>query len=280
MSKTAHYSVDSPGKRIRPALVILVSKALGYSGPMLIPSASAVEMAHAATLVHDDMVDNSKLRRGVSSTKYKFGTEVSILTGDYLFAKAFQIMSKLEDIKLLEILSDIAIQMCEGEVFHFTKKGDINISEEEYFEIIKRKTANFISACCEIGCRLGRSDERTQKAFVNYGLYLGMAFQIIDDILNLTGDENITGKPRGSDLFEGKYSLPVIQLKKVASCPLPVSSAEEIIRLCREFKSFEYAKDVAIRFADQAKEEISIFNASDEINALLLLVDNVIERQY
>lgn len=281
ITRATRYSLSSPGKRIRPALVILISKILGYCGPMLVPCAAAVEMAHAATLIHDDVVDHAKLRRGKDSSHNKFGSEVSLLTGDYLFAKAFQIVAKLEDIKLLEMLSEIAINMCEGEIFHLTKKGNIEITEEEYFEVIKRKTANFMLACCEIGCKLGRADEKAHKAFRNYGLYLGMAFQIVDDVLNLVGDEKITGKPRGSDLLEGKYSLSVIRLLKVLKKQEPqtdLENVDRIVSLGKEYGIFEYASQVARRYAENAKAEIAFLDECDGKTALLNLADYVVER--
>src|SRR5207245_5931753 len=208
------YLRRSGGKRVRPALTMLsdyVARGDG-SNHSSIRMATVMEFLHTATLVHDDVIDKADTRRNRPSINCEFGNQTAVLMGDWLYMSAFETSLAERSLPILDILTAVTRKMTEGELLQLTLLGRTDISEEQYFDVIARKTAYLFSACCEIGALLGGADARTQNNLRDYGMNLGVAFQLIDDLLDFTSSEEILGKPAGADLLEGKVSLPLIFL--------------------------------------------------------------------
>jgi octaprenyl-diphosphate synthase len=210
------YIRASGGKRVRPALLLLSNYAVGGNGSKenVIRLATVMEMLHTATLVHDDIIDNADTRRNRTSVNARFGTQSSVLMGDWLYMSAFETSLKERSLEILDILTRLTRKMTEGELIQLTTLGKTDISETEYFDILQRKTAYLFSACCEIGAILGNAGKDKQNALKDYGMSLGTAFQLADDSLDFTAEEEVLGKASGADLLEGKLTLPLILLVK------------------------------------------------------------------
>src|ERR1700704_2565870 len=204
----------SGGKRVRPALTILSNYAVGGEGGRYnsIRMATVMEFLHTATLVHDDIIDNSETRRNRPTINAQYGNQTAVLMGDWLYMSAFETSLAERSLTILDILTAVTRQMTEGELLQLTLLGRTDISESQYFDVIARKTAYLFSACCEIGSLLGGASETQRKALRDYGLNLGTAFQLIDDLLDFTGSGDTLGKAAGADLLEGKLTLPLIYL--------------------------------------------------------------------
>jgi len=208
------YLRRSGGKRVRPALTILSNYAVGGDGSNYssIRMATVMEFLHTATLVHDDLIDKAETRRNRPSINSEFGNQTAVLMGDWLYMSAFETSLAERSLPILDILTAVTRKMTEGELLQLTLLGRTDVSEEQYFDVIARKTAYLFSACCEIGALLGGADLKTQTLLRDYGMNLGVAFQLVDDLLDFTGSEDVLGKPAGADLIEGKVSLPLIFL--------------------------------------------------------------------
>lgn len=208
------YLSASGGKRVRPALLILANRSVGDGGDIdgVIRLATVMEMLHTATLVHDDIIDNADLRRGRVSINSRFGNQTAVLMGDWLYMSAFETSLSERSLEILDILTVLTRKMTEGELIQLTAIGRLDITEGEYFDILERKTAYLFSACCEIGAILGGATATQQAALREYGLHLGTAFQLVDDLLDVTQDTVVLGKAAGSDVLEGKLTLPLIYL--------------------------------------------------------------------
>lgn len=208
------YLRASGGKRVRPALLLLSAFAVGgdASKKNVIRMATVMEMLHTATLVHDDIIDNADTRRNRISVNARFGNQSAVLMGDWLYMSAFEISLKERSLEILDILTRLTRKMTEGELIQLTMLGRSEISEDEYFDILQRKTAFLFSACCEIGAILGGASQEQQMALRDYGMNLGISFQLADDVLDFTADEEVLGKAAGADLLEGKLTLPLILL--------------------------------------------------------------------
>src|ERR687884_815739 len=208
------YLRASGGKRVRPALTLLSASAVGgdASRQNVVRMAAVMEFLHTATLVHDDIIDNAETRRNRPSINSRFGNQTAVLMGDWLYMSAFETSLAERSLPVLDILTAVTRKMTEGELLQLTTLGRVDIEEEQYFDILLRKTAYLFSACCEIGALLGRGDERLQHALRDYGLNLGAAFQLADDLLDFTATHDALGKPAGVDLLEGKLTLPLIYL--------------------------------------------------------------------
>ncbi len=210
------YLRASGGKRVRPALLLLSNYAVGgkASDENVIRLATVMEMLHTATLVHDDIIDNADTRRNRVSVNARFGNQSAVLMGDWLYMSAFETSLTERSLEILDILTRLTRKMTEGELIQLTTLGRTDISETEYFDILQRKTAYLFSACCEIGAILGNASKETQLALKDYGMNLGTAFQLADDLLDFTAEEEVLGKASGADLLEGKLTLPLIELVK------------------------------------------------------------------
>jgi octaprenyl-diphosphate synthase len=206
---TAHL-IEAGGKRLRPMLVLAAARLLGYGGPYHVHLAAVVEFIHTATLLHDDVVDDSKQRRGRPTANLLWDNMSSVLVGDYLFARAFQLMVEARDLAVLGILSDAAATIAEGEVLQLVAARDLSTTEETYLRVVRGKTAALFAAACQAGAVIAGASGAQEQALRDYGDALGIAFQIVDDLLDIEGDEGI-GKNRGDDLREGKLTLPVIR---------------------------------------------------------------------
>ncbi len=206
------YIQDAGGKRVRPAVLLMAARLSGYRGDAAVLYATVVEAIHTATLVHDDIVDDSTLRRGRPAVHSKWGNDVTVLLGDYLYIKSINVALAQDSLDVVRILCNVTLRMIEGELFQLSKNGDVNLTEADHFEIIQRKTADLFGGCAEIGALLGKADPEGRRALRDYGFNLGVAFQVVDDLLDLTGREEVVGKPIASDLREGKLTLPIIHL--------------------------------------------------------------------
>ena len=210
--QVAEYIVQSGGKRMRPALVLLVAGAFGYQGTRHHELAAVVEFIHTATLLHDDVVDESALRRGRDTANALFGNAASVLVGDFLYSRAFQMMVNVGDMRVMEILSDATNIIAEGEVLQLMNVHDADVQIEGYLQVIRYKTAKLFEAASRLGALLGGADAETEAAMASFGMHLGTAFQLVDDVLDYSGDQAEIGKSLGDDLAEGKPTLPLIHV--------------------------------------------------------------------
>ncbi len=215
--QVAEYIVGSGGKRLRPALVLLSARACGDNGPHRYTLAAVVEMIHTATLLHDDVVDDSTLRRGHATANATFGNSASVLVGDFLYSRAFQLMVSVGSMRVLEILSQATNVIAEGEVLQLMNARNPDLDEEAYLRVIQRKTAKLFEAAAQLGAVLGGADPERESALARYGMHLGTSFQLVDDVLDYLGDRDAFGKNLGADLAEGKMTLPLIRAASVGN---------------------------------------------------------------
>ena len=211
------FLLGDPGKRMRPALVLFSARLGGRIPPIAIQIATAVELLHTATLLHDDVLDEALLRRRKESVNSRWGNEISVVVGDYIYSKAFLLLSRLDGTIAFRTLSETARVMCIGELAQLVKRYDFALLEKEYFRMIELKTASLISRSCELGAMVGGASQRTVSRMARYGLQFGIGFQIIDDCLDLVGEEKRVGKSLGTDIQKGKPTLPLIYLLKSLS---------------------------------------------------------------
>ena len=285
------YIQRSGGKRIRPALLLMAARLSGYSGDQAVNYASVVEFIHTATLVHDDIIDDADLRRGKAAVHSRWGNDVTVLLGDYLYIKSMGMALSYDSLELVRLLCDVTLRMIEGELYQLTKTGVVEISEEEHFEIIRRKTAYLFGGCAEIGSMLGGVGEAERVALRDYGFNLGIAFQLVDDLLDYTADKTALGKPIGGDLREGKVTLPVIlllqrdggragELIRAAVADRTISAEDwgELRTLLHEHRAVEHAYDRAVEYATSAKHYLDVFPPSPERDSLAALPDYVLAR--
>ena len=217
VENVGHYIVDAGGKRLRPLLVLLSAAALGECDERHIKFAAVIEFIHTATLLHDDVVDISSLRRGRPTANAEFGNAPSVLVGDFLYTRAFQLLVQLADMDILSHMADTTNTIAEGEVLQLTRAGDVTTTEEQYLEVITNKTAILFAAACAGAATLSGKDQRSAQQLHSFGLNLGIAFQMIDDVLDYEGDPDTMGKNIGDDLTEGKPTLPLIYTLKHGS---------------------------------------------------------------
>jgi octaprenyl-diphosphate synthase len=208
--KVGEYVLASGGKRIRPAMLLLAARLCGYTGTQAIPLASVVEFIHTATLLHDDVVDSATLRRGQASANTLWGNEASVLIGDFLFSKSFSLIVNAGSLPILGVMSRATTVIAEGEVMQLLYTGEIDLTEEQYLEVVRAKTAVLLSAACQSGAILGGVDAEREQDMASFGMELGIAFQLMDDILDYTASEEEFGKSIGHDLEEGKMTMPLI----------------------------------------------------------------------
>lgn len=215
--QVAQHIIAGGGKRLRPALLLLTAQASGYRGTHHHTLAAVVEMIHTATLLHDDVVDESSLRRGHATANATFGNAASVLVGDFLYSRAFQLMVTTDSVAVLKILSDATNVIAEGEVLQLLNSGDPDVDEQRYLAVIRRKTAKLFEAAARLGAVLGHAGPELEDALARYGMHLGTAFQLIDDVLDYTGDDAAMGKHPGDDLAAGKPTLPLIRALKTGT---------------------------------------------------------------
>jgi octaprenyl-diphosphate synthase len=286
-----NYIQDGGGKRIRPAVLLMAARMAGYTGERAVLYAAVIEFIHTATLVHDDIIDESELRRGRDAVHTRWGNHVTVLFGDFLYLKSMSLALTQDNLEIIRLLCDVTLRIVEGEIYQLTKNGVVELSEEEHFNIVRRKTAYLFAGSAKIGGMLGPATREQQEALWDYGLNIGMAFQIVDDLLDFTGEEVVLGKPVGGDLREGKMTLPVIHLlqrgearadalirKAVIERTLSLEEWREIRGLLAQSRSIEYARRVAGDYVERARKALYAFPPSDARDALLYLPDYVISR--
>jgi octaprenyl-diphosphate synthase len=287
------YLRESGGKRVRPALLILAAYAAGGDGKSesVIRLATVMEMIHTATLVHDDIIDNADVRRNRSSINARFGNQAAVLMGDWLYMTAFQTALAERSLEILDILTRLTRKMTEGEIIQMTTVGKIDIGEDEYFDILQRKTAYLFEACCEVGAILGGASEEHRRASAKFGLDLGTAFQLTDDVLDLTGDDKELGKAAGSDLLEGKLTLPLILLVDrepalkpriedvMLSGTYDVLSRDEIREKLNGYGILEEVRARGAALADAAKKSLELLPQSVYRSCLEAILAFVIDRK-
>jgi len=293
VNEISSHLLEKQGKRIRPALVILSAKALGYSGKRSILAAVAVELIHTATLIHDDVIDRSSLRRGLETVNSKWGDSLSVLMGDYIFSRVFSTLARYRQNSILYPLVEAAHKMSKGEILETENKRILATTEREYFSAIENKTASLFSAACRIGVSLGKGGLRYQRAFSSFGRNLGISFQIIDDLFDFISSEETLGKPVGSDVREGKITLPIIYALNRA-CPGEVEKIrkimlskniqdggfQKILLFIEANGGIAYAKKKALEYAAYARENLEILDDSESRRTLYSLVDFVVNRKF
>jgi len=291
IEKIGQYICKSGGKRVRPAILLLSSQMCGYDGPVGPRLGAVIEMIHSATLVHDDIIDNASVRRGHASVNAQWGNEITVLMGDWLYMTSFRLALEERKFQVLDVLIEATRKMIEGELIQLSLNGNLDITEEQHQDISKRKTAFLFSACSQLGGILGSEGDENVEKLRLYGLNVGMAFQLVDDVLDFTSDESTLGKPVGSDLKEGKLTLPLIYLMRdgkpdhrklvhnaLSENTLDSQQCDAIIQLVREYRTADRVLDKASAFAEDAKTCLENFPDSTAKDALMSIPDYIVER--
>lgn len=293
ISYIGDYLRASGGKRVRPALTLLAAYASGgdASSPNVVRMATVMEMLHTATLVHDDIIDNAELRRNRPSVNSRFGNQTAVLMGDWLYMSAFETSLQERSLPVLDILTAVTRKMTEGELIQLMLLGRVDLDEEQYLDVVRRKTAYLFSACCEIGAMLGGAGEAEQKALRDYGLHLGTAFQLVDDLLDFTGSDESLGKASGVDLLEGKVTLPLIYLLEVDEAAR--AAVQTVVRegnyeivpramlldAAEKSGALERTRRRAAEFASAARQSLAALAPSEYADALRSIPEFILERE-
>jgi octaprenyl-diphosphate synthase len=287
--QVAEYIVASGGKRLRPALLLLACGAAGYRGESRFQLAAVVEFIHTATLLHDDVVDESELRRGRPTANAAFGNAASVLVGDFLYSRAFQMMVEADDMRVMRVLADATNTIAGGEVLQLMGSHDPEVDEARYLEVIRRKTAKLFEASARLGAVLARSAAPLEEGLADYGMHVGTAFQLIDDVLDYSGDADSIGKSLGDDLAEGKPTLPLIYALRAGS---PQQAAlvrgaiveggraqfADVLATIRACGALDYARRAAQREAESAQRAIEALPGSEFKQSLLELASFSVTR--
>jgi len=291
LDKAATHLIKAGGKRLRPAFVLLAAKLFSDSVGQAIPLAVALELVHMASLVHDDVIDNSELRRGQSTVKSEWGNRVSLYTGNYVLAKSLCLVAGYQRSDILDVLADASMSICEGEITQMQSCYNIHQGFKDYLRRIERKTALLISVSCQLGAMISDSTDAEILALKRYGYYLGMAFQVTDDILDFVATEEILGKPVGSDIRQGVITLPAIyalkygahreQLGQMLSSPETCCNhADEIIDLITETDGIDYAYYVSNKYAEKAIQQLEKLPDLSGKESLLAIAAFISGREY
>ena len=291
ITEIGEYLRAGGGKRIRPALLLLSAKLFHYKGTGAVKLASVVEIIHTATLVHDDIIDEAQTRRGRPAANTQWGNSKCVLAGDWLYMQAFKIAVQERNFRILDVLIELTQQMVEGELLQMEKLGKL-ISHDEHLDLIYRKTACLFSVCMRVGGILGGAASEQEGRLGQYGRDLGMAFQIVDDVLDLTASESVLGKPVASDLREGKATMSIIHaLERCTAAERRKIEAvmrdrafngvthADILAILNRYGSLEYASSQAARYAESARNAICVFPDSEIKRALLWAPDFVVARE-
>lgn len=285
---------QTKGKQLRPLLVILSARAFSPNNPLQkrhLEIAAVIEFVHTATLLHDDVVDHSLLRRGQQTANAIWGNAASVLVGDFLYSRAFQILARNHNPQIMHILSETTNAIAEGEVMQLMNQHDADLSEENYFHVITQKTAKLFSAAAEIGALLHPNEARGQQAMASYGMHLGITFQVIDDLLDYETSAEVTGKNIGDDLAEGKATYPLIFAMKHATSEKAAfiqnairngdaNALPQVVAILEETKAFTATRNKALEHANYAKQALKIIPASPYRQAMEDLVEFAVQRVY
>ncbi|CAC9654650.1 Octaprenyl diphosphate synthase (EC 2.5.1.90) [uncultured Gammaproteobacteria bacterium] len=290
INQMSGYIINAGGKRLRPLLLLLCARATNYQGEHHHLMAVVIELIHTATLLHDDIVDESKSRRGKETANEVWGNAASVLVGDFLYSRAFEMMIKSESMRIMTILSKATNEIAQGEVLQLLNCQNADLTEEEYYQVIERKTAVLFQAATQIGGLLSNVDTLQEQALKNYGLHLGNAFQIIDDVLDYQSNAQTMGKEVGDDLSEGKTTLPIIyalkntvakdrQLLEDAINNADNSKMEQVLDILQSVNAFDYTRKQAQKSADLAKKSLDSLPDSKYKEALILLCELSLQRK-
>lgn len=293
VTNIGRYLQASGGKRLRPMLVLLAARLVGKTDESTIRLAAIVEMIHTATLVHDDVIDMAEIRRGKPSANVIWGNQTCVLAGDWLYMQAFQAALRLRNFQVLDILISLTQLMVEGELLQLQNIGRIDVTEADYMELVHRKTASLFSSCARLGALSAGDDEAAETLVADYAWNLGMAFQLVDDVLDFTSREAVLGKPVGNDLREGKVTLPLIyalaeadtKQRRLIKTVLKDGDYErvslrEVMDLIQRYDGIGRARHRAQAFTDKAREIINTFPDSPARRALCVVTDLVTERDH
>ncbi len=287
----SHHLQSSGGKRLRPLLVLLTARALGAQGDSAVRMGAVVEIVHTATLVHDDVIDEAETRRGRPSTNQQWGNPVSVLAGDWLYMQAFSLTLRERKFPMLDLLIELTQTMVEGELIQNDLIGRVDLTEEEYLDLVHRKTAFLFSVCCRFGAMLSDADEDVESRLGEYGWNLGMAFQLIDDVLDFSADEEVLGKPVGNDLREGKVTLPLI-LALGQATEAERGLVEQVVReegysnvsaaaiqgVLERYGALDSVRRRAFEFIDKARACLAPLPETPQKRALGSIVDWIVDR--
>lgn len=289
IDQIGHYIISAGGKRIRPRLVLLFSDALGFRGPERFELAAIVEFIHTATLLHDDVVDESDLRRGRQTANALFGNAASVLVGDFLYSRAFQMMVSLDRMRVLDVLADATNVIAEGEVLQLMNMHDPDLAVDDYLRVIRYKTAKLFEASARLGAVLAGASAEVEEACADYGRSLGTAFQLIDDLLDYEGATAELGKNVGDDLREGKPTLPLLlamargtpderEIIRESIRNGEVARLNEIVSIVRRTGAIDATRDAARAEADKARQSLVLLPSSESREALLELCFRSVDR--
>lgn len=291
ISEISSYLFQKAGKRIRPALLVLCSKHFGYKGKEHIIMSALIETIHTASLIHDDIIDNSEIRRGRDTIHTRWGPNITVLLGDYLYIKTLSLSFQSGHREIIQILTETSSQMIDGELYEYHMSGNLNVKEKDYIDIISKKTASLFSASCQIGGIIGNASKKDENCLIDFGKNLGISFQIIDDLLDYFGDEKTLGKPVLSDLSEGRITLPLIYTlnndgstnrKRIAELlgqkNPEKNSRDEILNIVRSNGALDYTHKKAKEFSLKSKETINQLPQSIYRDTLALIPDFILSR--
>jgi octaprenyl-diphosphate synthase len=293
VGEIGRYVQEGGGKRVRPALLLLASRLSGYRGDRAVTLASTVEFIHTASLLHDDIIDEATTRRGRRSVNSRWGNDITVLLGDFLYTKAMAMALSQDNLRILRLLSDVTLRLIEGEILEIERNGNMRVTVEDHVDTIRRKTADLFAACTRIGAILGAVGEAREAALASYGLNLGLCFQMVDDLLDFTAEEKTLGKPVANDLREGKVTLPMIFLLRRGGDAAEAQvrtvledrafsrvSRDELVRLARDCGALEEARAMAERYADEARASLLAFEPSPYREALDALPGFILARDH
>jgi octaprenyl-diphosphate synthase len=291
VSQVAEYIISAGGKRMRPALVLLAAKACGYTGTHHHELAAVVEFIHTATLLHDDVVDESSLRRGRETANAVFGNAASVLVGDFLYSRAFQMMVSVGEMRIMQVLADATNVIAEGEVLQLMNCRNADVTVDEYLRVIRYKTAKLFEAAGRLGAIVAGAGNPVEEALAAYGMHLGTAFQLIDDVLDYSGEEAETGKHLGDDLAEGKPTLPLIHVmthgrpEDAQRVRLAIETANGddfagVLAAVKASGALDVARRHGVDEAERAKQALAVVPDSKFRETLLEFADFAVRRQY
>jgi octaprenyl-diphosphate synthase len=293
ITRVGGYIIASGGKRFRPLMYLLVAKCCHYSGEHNIPLACVFEYIHTATLLHDDVLDHAETRRGNSSVNSVWGDRTSMLVGDFLFSKAFSLLVKTGNVRSMQVISDATTKVAEGETMQTARGGNPDLTEEEYISIVSNKTASLIEAACQVGAIMGNCSPEREESFKNYGLNVGIAFQMVDDTLDYTSEDQKFGKALCKDLQEGKVTLPLIHTLKKAppedrqmilsllqNGSLSQDNVNSITQLIKKYQGVSYGLTKAREYVDAARNNLQELDPSPLRDALAATAHYVVERKW
>jgi octaprenyl-diphosphate synthase len=289
INQVANYIIEGGGKRLRPMLLVLAARACGYQGQSHVPLAAIVEFIHTATLLHDDVVDESATRRGRQTAHAVWGNAASVLVGDFLYSRSFQMMVQLDSMRVMDILADTTNTISEGEVLQLLNMGDPQVSENDYLAVIENKTAKLFEAACRLGAVIGGQPEAVETSLATFGMQLGCAFQVADDVLDYDGNGSELGKNIGDDLAEGKPTLPLILARaRAPSADRAIideavrngdaRDLERILAILRRTEALDSAREFAQARAARAAEALQVLGPSPWRDALAFLADYSVRR--